>query len=224
MNISKWPISERPREQLLSRGASALTDSDLLAIFIHTGVKGKTAVDLARELLTQAGDFRKLLTLSLEDFQKIRGLGVAKYVMLQASLEIARRYFAETMKYESVIGNSFDVLRYLMTRLRDQSREIFACIFLNNQHRVLAYEELTQGSINTANIYPRELVKRILAHNASSIILAHNHTSGIAIPSEADRQSTQELKKLLKNLEVELLDHVIIGDGEYWSFAEKKAL
>lgn len=224
MAISDWPAAERPREKLLQRGPAALSDAELLAIFLRTGVPGKTAVDLARDLLSRFGNLRGLLNANLEDFCSGEGLGAAKYTQLQATLEMARRHLLETVQRGTVLENPQQTRNYLAARLRDYPHEMFACLFLDNRHRVIAYEELFRGTINGASVHPREVVKRVLAHNAASVIFAHNHPSGVAEPSAADQQITRRLCDALLLVEVRVLDHLVVGDGETVSFAERGLL
>lgn len=220
MSIRDWPASERPREKLLQRGASALTDAELLAIFLRTGVAGRSAVDLARQLLNDFGGLRALLEADQSSFVRHLGLGPAKFAQLQAVLEMARRHLAETLRRESALESPQAVRDYLKARLRHEPHEVFGCLFLDAKHRVLAFEVLFHGSIDGASVYPRQVVKRALAHNAAAAILTHNHPSGVAEPSQADRVLTQRLKEALALVEVRVLDHFIVGDGEPLSMAE----
>ncbi|MGR9052855.1 MAG: RadC family protein [Gammaproteobacteria bacterium] len=220
MAIKDWPAEERPREKLLQRGAGALTDAELLAIFLRTGVRGKSAVALARELLDEYGSLRVLLDASQERFCRSNGLGDAKYAQLQAVLEMARRHFYEILERGNAL-TSPDVTRaFLSARLKGYSYEVFACLFLDNQHRVIKLEELFRGTIDSASVYPREVVKRVLHHNAAAVIFAHNHPSGIAEPSQADRSITEKLCQALMLFDIRVLDHFIVGDGPPYSFAE----
>ncbi len=221
MAITDWPREERPREKLLLKGAAALSDAELLAIFLRTGVVGKTAVDLARELLDEYGSLRPLLEADHRRFCRSKGLGSAKYVQLQATLEMARRHLGEKISRGDALTNPDDTRRYLCARLRHRPQEVFACLFLDNRHRLIQYEELFQGTINGASVHPREIVRRSLHHNAAALIVAHNHPSGIAEPSSADEQLTRRLKESLALIDVRLLDHIIIGEGEAVSFAER---
>lgn len=220
MAIRDWPVAERPREKLLSRGAQALTDAELLAIFLRTGVKGCDAVELASRLLDELGGLRGLLQADLPTFSRHMGLGQAKYAQLQAVLEIAKRHLAEQLKRDSALESSTAVRNYLKAMLRHEPHEVFACLFLDSRHRVLGFEVLFQGSINSASVYPRQVVKRALAHNAAALILCHNHPSGVCTPSQADRDLTALIKDALAHIEVQVLDHFIVGDGEPLSMAE----
>lgn len=221
MAISDWPASERPRERLLERGAEVLSDAELLAIFLRTGTAGLSAVDLARRLLDEFGGLRPLLASDQETFCARPGLGPAKFVQLQAVLEMGRRHLAEEAMRGEALVSSDATRRYLRARLRDRDHEIFACLFLDNRHRVLAFEELFRGTIDGASVYPREVVKAALRHNAAAVILAHNHPSGVAEPSRADTRLTERLRDALGLVDIRVLDHVIVGDGEPVSFAER---
>jgi DNA repair protein RadC len=220
MSIKNWPVTERPREKLLAQGASHLSDAELLAIFLRTGMRGKTALDLGRNLLSEFGSLRQIVEAAPQQFCKTPGLGVVKYTLLQAAIEIAQRYLRENMQRQNVISNPQDSRDYLSARLRHRDHEVFACLFLDNAHRVIGYEELFHGTINSATVYPREVVKRALNHNAASIILAHNHPSGIAEPSIGDRHITQQLQQALRLIDVKVIDHIVVGDGQIRSFAE----
>ena len=221
MTINKWPEHERPREKLLQRGPAALSDAELLAIFIRTGVPGKTAVDLARELLGRFGGLRELLAAPPDELCEARGLGEAKYAQLQASLEMGRRFLAEKLRREVLLGSTRDTKDFLQAQLRDRKNEVFCVLFLDNRHRVLAFEELFQGTLNGTAVYPREVVKRALRLNAAAVILVHNHPSGVAEPSRADELLTGRLKEALTLVDIRLLDHLVVGDGEMVSFSER---
>ncbi len=220
MAISDWPETERPREKLLARGPQALSDAELLAIFLRTGVKGKTAVDLARELLAKFGSLRALLDADLARFAQCKGLGVAKYVQLQAVLEMARRHLRETLERGEPLTSPELTSAFLLRHLRDYPHEVFAALFLDTRHRVIRYEELFRGTLDGASVYPREVAKKALALNAAAVIFAHNHPSGIAEPSACDRAITEKLHQALALFDIRVLDHIIIGDGETFSFAE----
>ena len=221
MPIIDWPEAERPREKLLQRGADALTDAELLAIFLRTGSKGITAIDLAYNLLSQFTSLRNLFNADLEDFSKTKGIGPAKYVQLQAVLEMSKRYLDETLARQSAISSPDDTRQYLKAQLRDRPYEVFAALFLDNRHQVIKFEELFRGTIDGASVYPREVVKTALQHNAAAIIIAHNHPSGVAEPSQADERITHRLKDALGLVDIRLLDHLIIGDGDIVSLAER---
>lgn len=221
MSIRDWPAAERPRERLLALGATSLSDAELLAIFLRTGVAGRSAVDLARHLLSQFGSLRTLLESDLSAFSAHLGLGPAKFAQLQAVLEMARRHMAESLRRDSALENPEQVRRYLKSLLRHEPHEVFGCLFLDSKHRVLAFEVLFHGTINAAYVHPRQVVKRALAHNAASLILCHNHPSGVSEPSRADIELTKRLMETLALVDVEVLDHVIIGDGEPLSLVER---
>jgi DNA repair protein RadC len=220
MAIKDWPAEERPREKLLQRGSTALTDAELLAIFLRTGTPGKSAVDLARELLTDFGSLQALLDADLSRFCQANGLGSAKYAQLQAVLEMARRHFKEILRRGNALTSPDITRAYLSAHLRGYSYEVFACLFLDNQHRVIQLDELFRGTIDSASVYPREVARQALRHNAAAVIFAHNHPSGISEPSQADRQITEKLKQALALFDIRVLDHFIIGDGQPYSFAE----
>lgn len=220
MSITDWPEQERPREKLLQRGSAALSDAELLAIFLRTGTRGKTAVDLARELLADFGSLKALLAADCQRFCQSLGLGTAKYAQLQAVLEMARRHFVEVLQQQDVLTSPEATRAYLSAQLRGYPYEVFACVFLDNKHQIIELEELFRGTIDGASVYPREVAKRALHHNAAAVIFAHNHPSGVSEPSQADRQITDKLKLALKLFEIRVLDHFIIGDGEPFSFAE----
>ncbi len=220
MAITDWAAEDRPREKLLQRGAEALTDAELLAIFLRTGIKGKSAVDLARELLNESGGLSALLSADEDRFCQSKGVGQAKYVQLQAVVEMSRRYLDEKIHRGDAMSSVHDVKRYLQSRLQHYPFEVFSCLFLDNKHRVIEYEELFRGTIDSASVHPREVVRRVLHHNAAAIVLAHNHPSGVAEPSESDKAITQKLQQALRLIEVRLLDHFIIGD-DVISFAER---
>lgn len=221
MSITQWPLAERPREKLLALGPRALSDAELLAIFLRIGCAGKSAVDLARDLLVEYGGLRPLLEASQSDFCKGLGLGNAKYAQLQAVLEMARRHLSAAMKAGDLLTSPDLVRQYLSAQLRHQPREVFAVLFLDNQNRLIIYEELFFGTIDGASVYPREVVRRALMHNAAAVILAHNHPSGVAEPSQADERITRRLISALELIDVRVLDHMVVGDAEVISFAER---
>ncbi len=220
MPITDWPSSERPREKLLARGAGALSDAELLAIFLRTGIKGKSAVALAQELLGKFKGLRPLLRAGCEEFCEAKGLGDAKYAQLQAVLEMARRHMAEDLKGRSALKDPAAVRQYLIAELRERAHEVFGALFLDNQHRTLAFEELARGTLDGASVYPREVVKAALKHGAAAVIFAHNHPSGVAEPSAADRILTERLKAALALVDIRVLDHFVVGE-EIVSFAER---
>ncbi|MBZ9785690.1 DNA repair protein RadC [Pseudomonas sp. REP124] len=220
MSIRDWPAAERPREKLLEQGSASLSDAELLAIFLRTGVSGKSAVDLARHLLSRFGSLRNLLEADLQAFREELGLGPAKFAQLQAVLEMGRRHLAERLRNRSVLENPQAVREYLKAMLRHEPHEVFGCLFLDSKHQVLTFEALFRGSIDNTSVHPREVVKRALAHNAAALILCHNHPSGNSTPSQADRKLTKRLQEALGLIDVRVLDHFIIGDGDPLSMAE----
>jgi len=224
MRISDWPVSERPREKLLERGATALSDAELLAIFLRVGVAGQSAVDMARALLAEYGSLAALLAADRRTFCQAHGLGTAKFAQLQAVLEMARRYSAEEVERSDVLGDPQATRDYLTLRLGHVPHEVFACIFLDTRNRVIAFEEMFRGTIDGAAVYPREVVKTALAHNAAAVILAHNHPSGVAEPSAADRDITRRLVDALGLVDIRVLDHLIITHNQQLSFAERGML
>ena len=221
MAIHNWPAGERPREKLLNKGPQSLSDAELLAIFLRTGCKGKTAVDLARDLLIEFGGLRQILESTRDAFCSAQGLGNAKYTQLQAVMEMARRHLSEYLTKENNLNSPDQVREYLIRQLRHQSREIFAALFLDSQHRLLVYDQIFYGTLDSASIHPREVVKKALDYNAAALIFAHNHPSGVADPSAADKHVTTLLQKALQLVEIEVLDHFVIGDGEVVSFAQR---
>lgn len=219
MSITNWPIHERPRERLLAKGPQALSEAELLAIFLRTGVKGKSAVDLARDLLTEFSGLRNLLQASQQQFCRSKGLGSAKFAQLQAVLEMGKRHLQETLQEGKSIQNSKEVKQYLVSKLRHQKREIFACMFLDVRNRILHYEEIFLGTIDCAHIYPGEVVKCAMNYNAAAVVLAHNHPSGFATPSQEDKEITKRLIAALDLVQVKVLDHIVVGENVV-SFAE----
>lgn len=221
MGLKDLPVESMPREKLLARGPQALSDAELLAIFLRTGTPGMNVLELADCLLRQSGSLRALFSASKDQFCAHKGLGEAKFVQLQAVLEMTQRYLAETLKRGDALTSPQQTKLYLTSVLRDRHREAFYILFLDNQHRVIQGEVLFEGTIDAASVYPREVVKRALQLNAAALILAHNHPSGIAEPSQADRRITQRLIEALQLVDIRVLDHFVIGDGEVVSFAER---
>ena len=225
MAITDWPEDERPRERLLAQGAAALSDAELLALFLRVGIKGQSAVDLARTLIGHFGSLNRLFAASLAEFSAIPGMGPAKYAQLQAVLEMSRRALAEAMKQDSLLNTPDTVRDYLRLHLAGLRHEVFFVLWLDAQNRLIAAEELFRGTLTQASVYPREVVKKALAHNAAAVVLAHNHPSGIAEPSAADSQLTRELKQALALIDVRVLDHFIVaGTASPLSFAERGLL
>jgi len=221
MGIKDWPAEERPREKLRAQGAAALSDSELLAIFLRTGVRGSSAVDLGREMLGRFGSLSALLSASAEQLAVVPGLGQAKHAQLAAILELARRVLDERIREPQTLDSPARVKDFLRLCLHGRPRESFLAIFLDAQHRVLATEELFQGTLTQAPVFPREIVKRALFHNAGAVIFAHNHPSGLPEPSRADETLTRSLKAILEPLEIRVLDHIIVATGGVVSLAER---
>lgn len=224
MTIRNLPLDENPREKLFQKGPDSLSDAELLAIFFRTGVKGKSAIDLARDLLHQFGDLRAVLKLSADQFYQIKGLGLAKFAQLQASLELGRRNLKQRLQSKTVLADSLNTRNYLAACLQDYPHEVFACLFLDTQHRVICFEELFTGTVDSTMVYIRQLIKRCLFHNTAAVILAHNHPSGIAEPSKEDVYITKQIKQCLRLMDIRVLDHIVVGDGITVSFSERGLL
>jgi DNA repair protein RadC len=220
MAIRDWPEDARPREKLLARGAGVLSDAELVAVFLRTGVTGKSAVDLGRELIEHFGGLAGLCRADRQAACAAPGVGEAKFALLQAVMEMARRTLAEDMLAGDALSSPQAVRSYLQLLLRDKEYEVFCCVFLDAQNRVLAVEELFRGTLTQTSVYPREIVKRALAHNAAALILAHNHPSGVAEPSQADRLLTRRLSESLALVDVRVLDHFIVAGPSSLSFME----
>jgi DNA repair protein RadC len=220
MAITNWPAAERPREKLIRHGAKHLSDAELLAIFIQTGTRGKTALDIARELLTEFGGLKQLLNAAPQHLMEKNGLGEAKLSFLKAALELGQRYQSETFRMGASFGTSQAAKTFLASHLKNYAHEVFACLFLNVHHKLLSFEELFHGTINESSVYPREVVKRGLANNAAKVILAHNHPSGNPTPSQADCDVTQLLKQSLTLVDIQVIDHIIIGHDDNLSMME----
>lgn len=223
-SIASWPQAERPREKLLLNGAANLSDAELLALLLQTGVRGKTALDLARELLIHFGGLVGIMAANRDELIAHSGVGLAKAVRFAAIKELSQRHMLEGIKSKDVLTSSAATREYLRAKFRDCQSEIFSCLFLNNQHHVVKLEELFRGTIDGAAVYPREVVKRCLHHNAAAVILAHNHPSGVAEPSQADIAITNKLRTALQTIEVRVLDHLVIGNSVVVSFAERGLL
>lgn len=220
MAIKDWPATERPREKMLKHGAQYLSDAELLAIFLKTGIKGRSAVDIARDILNENGDLRVTLNLDKSGLCKYPGIGATKYIELQAALEIGRRYLFAKVQKGQEISSSRATADYLQLRLRDKAYESFYVIFLDAKHRVIHDQELFRGTIDNASVPVREVVTEGLKHNAAAMIIAHNHPSGVAEPSIADTKLTETISLALGMVGIRLLDHLVVGDGEVTSFAE----
>jgi DNA repair protein RadC len=220
MGINEWPEDQRPRERLIKFGAAALSDAELLAVFLRVGVKGKSAVDLGREMLSKFGSLTALFSASTAEFSAIHGLGHAKYAQFHAALELAKRAISEELKISTSLSSPNAVKNYLQLLIGNKSYESFAVLFLDIKNRLILSEELFRGTLSHANVYPREVVKAGLLHNAASIILAHNHPSGSCEPSQADISLTNTLKQALALVDIRVLDHFIIANPHVYSFAE----
>ncbi len=220
MSIHNWPISEQPRAKLLLKGAQSLSDAELLAIFLRTGVRGKSAVDLARELLVEFGSLANIISADQQQFCLGHGLGPSKYAQLQATVEMSRRYLQESLPEGEQLQGSQQTKNFLKAQLHHYQQEVFACLLLDKKHRIIRFQKLFFGSISSATIHPREVVKTALRYNAASMIFTHNHPSGDSRPSQADIDITQELQAALALVEVRVLDHVIVGNKYCYSFAE----
>lgn len=221
MTDTSWPTDERPRERLLSHGASSLSDAELLAIFLRTGTSGTPVMALARQLIDNFAGLRGLMTASQRQFCSVRGLGTAKYAQVQAAMEMARRVLDEPLRQGSPLRSPEDTRSYLRSRLGTYPHEVFAALFLDNRHRVIQYRELFRGTIDGAAVYPREVVRQALEDNAAAVIFAHNHPSGVAEPSQADVSLTARLKEALGLVDIRVLDHMVVGHGEVVSLAER---
>lgn len=218
------PADERPREKLLKFGAQSLTDVELLSIFLRTGIRGRSVFEVARGLLDRFGGFRELLDARPVDIMAVPGVGIAKFAQIRATLELTDRYLRSGFDRGEAITDPAITRRFLKCKLGRHRREVFACMFLDNQHRLVSYEELFFGTIDGASVHPREVVKRALETNAAAVIFAHNHPSGVAEPSQADQRITERLKSALLLVDVRVLDHMIVGEGEVMSFAERGLL
>ncbi|NND54536.1 MAG: DNA repair protein RadC [Gammaproteobacteria bacterium] len=229
--ISHWPAGERPRERLLDdwlkndqRGPAGLGDAEVLAVLLGQGARGMSAVELARLLLTRFGGIRGTLNAALPDLLEVPGIGPAKAAMLLAARECGARFVREKLRPGVTIGSPADSRQYLLATLRDRPHEVFCCLFLDNRHRVLAFDELFRGTIDAAAVYPREIVKQALARNAAAVILAHNHPSGIAEPSQSDQLITRRIRDALDLVDIRLLDHFVVGDNQCVSLASRGML
>lgn len=219
MTIRDWPQPERPREKLLRQGAGALSDAELLAVFLGSGLRGQSAVDLGRDLLQRRGGLRLLLQQTPAALMRERGLGAARATRLLAALELATRHLAAGLDRGGTLSDPDDAGRYFTAKLRDRQNEVFACLFLDTRHRPIAFEELFSGGIDGADVHPREVVRRCMAHNAAAVMFGHNHPSGVSEPSPADRAITRRLSDALRLVDVRVLDHFVVGDGPALSFA-----
>lgn len=220
MNESSYELM--PREKLLKFGAEALSDAELLAIFLRTGIKGIPVMDLSESVLTAFGSLRGLLSATLEDFCKIKGLGQIQYIQLQATKEMTKRYLSQQMKVNEMVDSPYLAVMYFQSELESWEREVFMVIFLDNQNRLIKTEKMFYGTINQASVHPREIIKEALKCNAAAILVAHNHPSGNCNPSEADRFLTRKIEMACDLVDIRFVDHIIVGKGDYFSFEEEK--
>ncbi|ATW42689.1 DNA repair protein RadC [Glaesserella parasuis] len=220
MNESSYELM--PREKLLKFGAEALSDAELLAIFLRTGIKGIPVMDLSESVLTAFGSLRGLLSATLEDFCKIKGLGQIQYIQLQATKEMTKRYLSQQMKVNEMVDSPYLAVMYFQSELESWEREVFMVIFLDNQNRLIKTEKMFYGTINQASVHPREIIKEALKCNAAAILVAHNHPSGNCDPSEADRFLTRKIEMACDLVDIRFVDHIIVGKGDYFSFEEEK--
>ena len=221
MAIVEWDKEERPRERLLARGPESLTDTEILSLTIGAGTEEKSALEISRELITVFGGLRGVINTEQDELKKISGLGPVTISQISVAMELGRRYLEEKMQDKAVMTDPESVNDYLGINLRDREREVFAVLFLDNRHQVIKYEEIFQGTVDRASVHPREIVKRVLHHNAAAVIIAHNHPSGVAEPSPSDKDITKKIEAALHQIDVRLLDHIVIGDGEYVSFGNR---
>jgi DNA repair protein RadC len=221
MAIRDWPTDERPREKLLAKGAAALSDAEILAILLRTGTPGRSALDVARDALAAFGSLRQLIAADRARFCAAAGLGLVRYAELQAAAEISRRQLSQSLRAGPLLASPKATRDFLSARLRDLEHEVFCCIYLDKRHRLIQFEELFRGTIDGASVHPREIVKLALQKNAAAVIVAHNHPSGVAEPSQADELITQRVKEALALVDIRLLDHIIVGEGVSVSLAER---
>src|SRR5881394_898800 len=221
MSLSSWPLAERPRERLLAQGPVSLSDAELLALFLGSGVRGKSALDVARELLGSFGRVSRVLSAGHDELRAVPGVGAAKSAQIAAVMELARRAFGEEMRARDSLTSPAAVRAYLRLRMQDLGHESFYCVFLDAQNRVICAEEMFRGTLTQTSVYPREVVKHALKHNAAALILAHNHPSGVAEPSIQDQALTRTLAEALALVDVKVLDHFIVAPGACLSFAER---
>jgi DNA repair protein RadC len=221
MAITDWPLEQRPRERLIRHGAVSLSDAELIAVFLRVGVNGKSAVELGRDMVAHFGSLNRLFAAKLPEFTAMHGLGPAKFAQLQAVMELARRALAEELQAGELLSSPAAVTRYLRLLLANRPHESFIVLFLDVKNRLIACEELFRGTLTQACVYPREVVKAALSHNAASVLLAHNHPSGSPEPSTADRTLTHTLKQALSLVDIRILDHFIVAGPHVYSFAER---
>ena len=221
MSITNWPEQERPREKLLRHGPTALSDAEILAIFLRSGHAGRSALAVARQLIQKYNGLRSLIDAEQTEFCSNKGLGKVKYVQIQAALELGHRYLQADLEDADTFTSPQQTRDYLTLKLRAYPYEVFACLYLDNRHRLLKFEELFRGTIDCAQVHAREVVKAALKCNAAAVIFSHNHPSGVAEPSRADIRLTESLKQALAMIDVRVLDHLVIGNGDAVSLAER---
>jgi DNA repair protein RadC len=219
--IANWPVEDRPREKLLTKGPESLSNAELLSIFLRVGVKGKNAIDLAQELISRFGSLRELYVAPVAELEEILGLGHAKIAQFKAVIELSKRYLTEGFQNRPYVESSKDILKLLYQEMRDLDREVFKLVLLNGQNHVLKIEEVTKGTLTSAQVYPREVLKVAFRHSAAALVLVHNHPSGIAKPSEDDKETTRDIVFACRLVGLKVHDHIIIGDNDRFSFADK---
>lgn len=224
MKITDLPHEERPREKLLSRGAASLSDAELLSIILRTGMRHCNATDLARNLLRQFSSLSRLVDASIAELSATKGLGPGKCAQLKASMELARRYLEGQIREGEVLTSSRQTRDFLASRLKGYPHEVFSCLFLDCRHRMICFEELFKGTVDATHVHPREVVRRAITHNAAAVIFCHNHPSGVPEPSHEDKVLTEKLRDVLDVIDVRVLDHIVVGDGQTTSFSERGLL
>ena len=224
LSIKELPGDERPRERCMRRGPAALSTAELLAILLRTGTRGKNAIELGRELLSKCGSLRGLAAIGPVEMQRVCSIGPARASQVAAAFELARRFSEEEILGAEMLGGAEEAYRFLRPRLRDLPHEVFAVVFLNQKHRVLAYRELFRGTVCASSVHPREVLKETLKENAAAVLLCHNHPSGHVSPSPDDLKLTEDLRGLLKHIDVRVIDHIIVGGNGYFSFAREGLL
>ena len=223
MKVKECPAHDRPRERLVKYGAAALSDVELLAVLVGSGTKNNSALEIAQVLLSEFGNLRSITEAERKKVCLIKGFGITHFLLLQATIEIVRRSLLESMKKGSLVNSPKKTRDYLALKMRHYKHEVFACLFLDNQHYTIAFEEMFYGTIDGASVHPREVVKRVLYHNAAAVIFVHNHPSGSDEPSISDERITQKLKEALNMIDVRVLDHFVIGEN-VTSFAERELI
>jgi DNA repair protein RadC len=224
MAIREWPKMERPREKLIARGPEALSDAELIAVLLGSGIRGRSAVDLARALIARFGSIRELLRAGRSECLGQLGIGPARYALLRAALELARRHHLDALRVGPMIASPAQTREFLLAQLRDRPYEVFCCLHLDSRHRLISFDEMFRGTVDGASVHPREVVRQTIARNSTAVIFAHNHPSGVTEPSHADELITRRLREALALVDIRVLDHIIVGDGSCLSFAESGLL